>query len=71
MDLQEIPSRLLTGRQIYGPTGITSLSRSSIYEGVRAGWFPKPLRLSPNRVAWVEAEVLGWIASCRRLGPAS
>lgn len=37
------------------------LSRSSIYAKVAAGDFPAPLRLSANRVAWREADVLAWL----------
>tara|TARA_R110001583_G_scaffold18502_1_gene73649 strand:+ start:41214 stop:41441 length:228 start_codon:yes stop_codon:yes gene_type:complete len=39
----------------------TSLSTSTIYRGVERGDFPKPVRLSPRSVAWVENEVEAWI----------
>lgn len=37
------------------------LSRSTIYEQIQAGTFPKPIRLGPKAVGWLESEVLGWI----------
>ena len=40
----------------------TGLRRSAIYEAMRDGRFPKPVRLlSANSVAWVAAEVETWI----------
>ncbi|WP_447530107.1 helix-turn-helix transcriptional regulator [Vreelandella sp. TE19] len=39
----------------------TSLSTSTIYRGIERGDFPKPVRLSPRSVAWVENEVDAWI----------
>ena len=29
--------------------------------GVRHGWFPKPVRLSPGCVAWLESDLETWI----------
>ena len=39
----------------------TGLSRSTIWRLERAGAFPRHVRLSPNAVAWVEDEIVGWI----------
>lgn len=39
----------------------TGLSRASIYAGVKAGTFPKPVPLGPNSVGWLEHEVSCWI----------
>lgn len=41
----------------------TSLSRAFIYEAMKQGAFPKPIRLSPNRIAWPESAVTNWIAA--------
>jgi prophage regulatory protein len=39
----------------------TGLPRSSIYERVAAGTFPKPVPLGDGRaVAWIEAEIIDW-----------
>jgi len=40
----------------------TGLARSSIYDGIRAGTFPKPIPLCGRNVAWVESEIQKWIA---------
>ncbi|OOG63498.1 hypothetical protein B0E46_09705 [Rhodanobacter sp. B04] len=37
-------------------------ARSSIYDGIRDGTFPKPVPLCGRSVAWVESEVQQWIA---------
>jgi prophage regulatory protein len=43
---------------------ITGLPRSSIYErNAKDPDWPKPVRLGPNTVAWVESEVLAWVDS--------
>ncbi len=41
----------------------TSLSRTTLWRLVRRGEFPKPVRVSPGRVAWSESAINGWIAS--------
>ena len=41
----------------------TSLSRSTIYDLIQKGAFPKPVRLGPNRVAWRERDVIAWLES--------
>ena len=44
----------------------TGLSRASIYRYCARKLFPPPRRIGPNRVAWVAAEVMGWIETCPR-----
>jgi prophage regulatory protein len=39
---------------------ITGLPTSSIYELMSKGRFPRQVRLGPQRVCWVEAEILEW-----------
>ncbi|MFS8150948.1 helix-turn-helix transcriptional regulator [Vreelandella titanicae] len=39
----------------------TAQSVSGIYRGIARGDFPKPVRIGPRAVAWVEAEVDEWI----------
>ncbi len=39
----------------------TGLSRASLYAAIRAGTFPEPISIGPNRVAWLEAEIDQWI----------
>jgi prophage regulatory protein len=47
---------------------ITSLPLSSLYDGMRKGWFPRNVRISPKRVAWRESEILEYIASRPQFG---
>ena len=37
-------------------------SRTQLWRLERAGGFPRRLRLGGNRVAWVEDEVVAWVA---------
>lgn len=42
---------------------LTGLRRSTIYELIREGRFPKSIQLSKKSVAWVETEIYEWIAT--------
>ena len=42
----------------------TGKSRSSIYQGINDGTFPKPVRIGPRAVAWIEAEIEAHNQSC-------
>ena len=39
----------------------TGLKRSTIYDKMKAGTFPKPVKLGPRAVGWLETEVDAWI----------
>ena len=41
----------------------TGLSRSTIYQYVKDGAFPKPVRLGLRAVGWLESDVSAWIAT--------
>ncbi|WP_236075138.1 helix-turn-helix transcriptional regulator [Marinobacter nauticus] len=38
-------------------------SRTSIYNDVKAGRFPEPVRIGPRAIAWRESDVQEWIAT--------
>ena len=40
----------------------TGLSRSSIYQHVADGSFPRPVSLGARAVGWVESDIDGWIS---------
>jgi prophage regulatory protein len=40
---------------------LTSLSKSEIYRRLMDDDFPKPIKLSANRSAWIETEVVEWM----------
>jgi prophage regulatory protein len=46
-----------------GVTKLTSMSRSLLYDEIKHGRFPRPVRLSANRVAWLESEVAAWLVA--------
>lgn len=56
---------LLRRKQVEARTG---LARSTIYQYVRAGTFPKPVPLSSRAVGWIESEISDWIAERIRIG---
>lgn len=39
-------------------------SRSSIYEGVKEGTFPAPVKFQGCSSAWLKSEVLQWMQAC-------
>ena len=41
---------------------VTGLSRSSIYNYIANGSFPRQVRLGPRCVGWIEQEVDAWVA---------
>lgn len=51
---------LLSIREVAEASGI---SKPTIYRRMKAGDFPRPVKLSPNRVAWYESEILAWLES--------
>jgi prophage regulatory protein len=42
---------------------ITSLGRTSIYDGIRKGTFPKPIKLGVRRVGFLSSEIWAFIAA--------
>jgi prophage regulatory protein len=41
---------------------LTGLKRTRLYELIKAGEFPKPVRISDWAVAWIASEVAAWQA---------
>lgn len=42
---------------------MTGLPESSLYAEMAKGAFPKPIKISANRVAWLEEDVAAWQAA--------
>jgi len=40
----------------------TGLSRSTLYQFIKEGAFPKPVQLGLRAVGWLEADINDWIA---------
>ena len=58
--LRRMVTRLLTLRAVIA---LTSLSRTSVYRLQAAGLFPRAVKISERRVAWLEDEVAEYIES--------
>lgn len=41
----------------------TTLSSSTVYRLVKAGHFPKPIKLATHASGWLESEINDWIES--------
>lgn len=41
---------------------VTGVPRSTLYEMIGRGEFPKQIRLTPRATGWVEAEVQDWLS---------
>jgi prophage regulatory protein len=53
-----------------GVRAATGLSKSGIYNLIRAGDFPKPVSLGARARGWKEADIDRWIESRRTAGAA-
>lgn len=42
---------------------ITGLSRSTIYDWMKRGTFPQPVKLGARAVAWRESDIVAWLES--------
>ncbi len=56
MDAQ--PEQYLTWPQVQPLFG--GISRTTAWRGVRDGWLPRPVQVSPGRHAWRASEVSAW-----------
>jgi len=56
MDMKPI-SRILRLPEVKAATG---LSRSTIYDRIARGEFPKPINLGYRAVGWVEDDIMDW-----------
>ncbi len=43
---------------------ICGKSRSSIYDAIRKGEFPKPVKLGENSSGWIDIEIEIWMRTC-------
>ncbi len=47
--------------RIFEVSDRTGLPRSSIYAKIQAGDFPRPIKLGPRSVGWLEADINSWL----------
>lgn len=59
------PTRFLTPKSV---CSLIALSRSTLDRLVNSGQFPRPIKITERRIAFVESEVLNWLdlQMCRR-----
>jgi prophage regulatory protein len=50
--------RILRRREVEARIG---LSRSTIYEGMAEGVFPKPIKIGKRAVGWPESAIVAWL----------
>jgi prophage regulatory protein len=43
---------------------ICGKSRSSVYEAIKKGEFPSPIKLHGRSSAWIKSEILQWAEGC-------
>jgi prophage regulatory protein len=58
-------SRLIRMREVLS---LVPLSKSTIYERMAAGTFPRSRNLGGGVVAWREEDIRGWIDACPETG---
>jgi prophage regulatory protein len=44
---------------------ITGLGRTTIWRGVKAGTFPRPIRLTSSTIGWCQTDLAHWLAKRR------
>lgn len=54
------PLAILRRKQVEARVG---LSRSTIYDAIRAGSFPAPVRIGARAVGWIAGDVDRWLAA--------
>ncbi|MGN5084925.1 helix-turn-helix transcriptional regulator [Aeromonas sp. 31P] len=57
--LNKVP-KIMTREEV---TKATTLSRSTMYQMISDGHFPKPIKLTAGRTAWLESDIAAWINS--------
>lgn len=45
---------------------ICGKSRSSVYDAIKKGEFPSPIKLHGRSSAWIKSEILQWAEACIR-----
>jgi prophage regulatory protein len=56
--IPEKKDRILRQKEV---TERTSLKRSTIYDNVERGTFPRPVKVSKSMIGWFESEVDAWM----------
>jgi prophage regulatory protein len=57
-EVTSLPIRMLRRREVEARTG---LKRSTIYEHMAKGLFPRPIRIGSRIVCWPERDIEAWL----------
>jgi prophage regulatory protein len=57
---QRVPAKLDRLLDKWAVEALTSLDITTIYRKIKAGTFPKPVRVGKRRVAWRESDLVRW-----------
>jgi prophage regulatory protein len=60
---QHTELRLIRLKEVLAICGI---SRSSVYDAIKKGEFPAPIKLHGRSSAWIKSEILQWVEACIR-----
>ena len=60
---EQVELRLIRLKEVLA---ICGKSRSSVYEAIKTGNFPAPIKLHGRSSAWIKSEVLQWAEGCIR-----
>ncbi len=56
----QTPEHLIKIKEVIS---MTAISRTMIYDKIKKGVFPKPIRLGPRATAWRLSQIQEWILS--------
>ena len=57
---QQVPLLILRRNQVEERTG---LKRSTLYEQIKKGDFPSPIKIGIRAVGWIDSEIQAWLES--------
>lgn len=57
----DLPTEDIRIIRIRDVIALTGLSRSAIYAAVKAGTFPRQVKLSVRSAGWVRSEIVAWM----------
>ena len=60
MDIKQDSHRYITFLKLPDVCKRTGLSRSTVYKLIKAGTFPKQLKLTEHSSAWIASEIQEW-----------
>jgi prophage regulatory protein len=66
MTTRTTPDRILRLQETRSRAG--NVCRTTIYDWVKAGRFPRPVKLGPRSIGWRESDINDWLNSREQVG---